>query len=109
MINQTILKRAEKLVADSSVPPHLIGFTFLSEAVVLKKERSIIKLNEIYSTIAQKYNSNHYAVTRSISYAISQAEHLRKYLSLSKYEITFNGKIISALALRLKSEDHEQE
>ncbi len=109
MTKQTILTHVEKLVADSSVPPHLIGFTFLSEAVVLKKERSIIKLKEIYNTIAQKYNSNQCAVTRSISYAISQAEYLRKYLSLSKYETTFNGKIISALALKLNSEDRDRE
>lgn len=109
MTNQSILKCAEKLVADSSVPPHLIGFTFLSEAVVLKKERSIIKLKEIYSTIAQKYSSKGYAVTRSISYAISQADHLREHLSLSKYETAFNGKVISALALKLNSDDHNQE
>lgn len=109
MTNQPILKHAEKLVADSSVPPHLIGFTFLSEAVVLKTERSIIKLNEIYSTIAQTYNSNLCAVTRSISYAISQSDRIREYLSLSKYETTFNGKIISALALKLKSEDLDHE
>ncbi len=109
MTTQSILKNAEKLVADSSVPPHLTGFTLLSEAVVLKKERSIIKLKEIYGTIAQKYNSNHCAVTRSISYAICQAQHLREYLSLSKYETAFNGKIISALALKLNSEDRDRE
>ncbi len=102
MIQQSIFMHAKKLVADSSVPPHLVGFTFLSEAVVMKTEKESVKLFEIYNTIAQKYNSNHSAVTRSISYAISQADNLREYLALNKNETTFNGRIISTLALRLK-------
>ena len=102
-MNQTLYGHAEKLVSDSSVPPHLSGFTFLVEAVVMKSENYTIKLIDIYNGIAQKHRCTPRAITRSISYAISQSEHIRDYLALSKNDLLFNGKVIAILALKLKS------
>lgn len=68
----------------------------------MKSESASIKLKEIYYAIARKYDRKHSAVTRSISYAISQAEHIKEYLSLRKFEATFNGKVIAPLDLKLK-------
>lgn len=101
-MNSTALKHATKLVYSCSIPPHLSGFTFLSEAVAIKSENSTIKLKEIYKDIAQNHNCTHRAITRSITYAISQSDTIRDYLAVGKDDL-FNGKVIAMLALRLKT------
>ncbi|MDE5593847.1 MAG: sporulation initiation factor Spo0A C-terminal domain-containing protein [Clostridiales bacterium] len=100
MMNQTLYKRAIKLVSDCSVPPHLSGFIFLSEAVIIKSENYTIKLIDVYKRIAQNHHCTHRAITRSIAYAISQSNHIRDYLSIEKNEL-FNGRVIAMLALKL--------
>lgn len=102
MMNQTLYNQAVKLVSDCSVPPHLSGFTLLSEAVIMKSESYSIKLKDIYKNLAQSHRCTHRAITRSISYAISQSEHIRDRLALGKNDL-FNGKVIATLALKLKS------
>ena len=102
MTNKVLLEHAEKLVADCSVPPHLSGFTFLTEAIVIKLECESIKLFDIYKTVAQNHNRTQRAVTRSISYALSQAEHISDYLSVKNQDV-FNGRLFASLALKLKS------
>lgn len=102
MMHQTLYNHAVKLVSDCSVPPHLSGFTFLSEAVMIKSKNYTIKLIDIYKRIAQNHHCTHRAVMRSIAYAISQAEHIGDYLSIGKTDI-FNGKVIAMLALKLRS------
>lgn len=102
MMNQTLYSHAVKLVSDCSIPPHLSGFTFLLEATIMKSENYSIKLTDIYKSIAQNHRCTHRAITRSISYAISQSEHIRDYLALGKNDV-FNGKVIAILALKLKS------
>lgn len=101
-MNQTLYSHAVKLVSDCSVPPHLSGFTFLSEAVIMKSENYSIKLTDIYKSIAKNHRCTHRAITRSITYAISQSEHIRDYLALDKNNL-FNGKVIAMLALKLKT------
>ena len=101
-MNQTLYRHAVKLVSDCSVPPHLSGFTFLLEAAIMKSENFSIKLIDIYESIAQNHHCTHRAITRSIAYAISQAEHISDYLALGKNDL-FNGKVIAILALKLKS------
>ena len=101
-MKETLFLHAMKLVSDCSVPPHLSGFTFLLEAAIIKSENYSIKLIDIYKSIAQNHRCTHRAITRSISYAISQSEHIRDYLSLGKNDL-FNGKVIAMLALKLKS------
>lgn len=102
MTNQLLLEQAAKLVSDCSVPPHLSGFGFLIEAVVIKSESESIKLLDIYKTVAHKHNRSQRAVTRSISYAISKADDISNYLSVKKAEV-FNGRVIATLALKLKT------
>lgn len=102
MMNHTLYSQAVKLVSACSVPPHLSGFTFLSEAVIMKSENYSIKLIDIYESIARTHRCTHRAITRSISYAISQSEHIRDYLAIGKNDL-FNGKVIAILALKLKS------
>lgn len=102
MTNYNLHSHAVQLVSDSSIPPHLSGFTFLSEAVIMKSENYTIKLIDIYKSIAQNHHCTHRAITRSISYAISQSEHIREFLSVGKNDL-FNGKVIAMLALKLKS------
>lgn len=102
MMNHTLYGHAVKLVSACSVPPHLSGFTFLAEAVTMKSENYTIKLTDVYESIAQNHRCTYRAVTRSISYAISQSEHIRDYLTLGKSDL-FNGKVIAMLALKLKA------
>lgn len=102
-MNKDLYQHAVELVSNCSIPPHLSGFTFLSEAVVIKRENYVIKLKDLYKNIAQNHNSTHRAVDRDISYAISQSEHIRDYLSIGKNGYLFNGKVIAMLALKLKS------
>ncbi|MDE7406490.1 MAG: sporulation initiation factor Spo0A C-terminal domain-containing protein [Clostridiales bacterium] len=106
-MNKDLYKRAIELVSDSSVPPHLSGFTFLSEAVAIKSENYIIKLQDLYEKIARNHDCTYRAITRDIAYAISQSEHIRDYLSIGKNGCLFNGRIIAMLALKLKSMHHE--
>ena len=106
-MNQYLYKRAVELVSDSSVPPHLSGFTFLSEAVAIKCENYIIKLQDLYENIARNHNCTYRAITRDISYAISQSDNIRDYLSIGKKGCLFNGRVIAMLALKLKSMHHE--
>lgn len=100
MMNQTLYRHAIELVSECSVPPHLSGFTFLLEAVIMKSENYSIKLIDIYKSIAQKHHCTHRAITRNITYAISQSNHIREYLSVGKNDL-FNGKVIAMLALKL--------
>ncbi len=102
MTNQLLLEHAEKIVSDCSVPPHLSGFAFLTEAIVIKYQSDSISLSDIYRTVALNHNRTQRAVTRSISYALSQAERMSDYLAVDKQEI-FNGRVIASLALKLKS------
>ena len=102
MMNEILYNRAVKLVSDCAIPPHLSGFTFLSEAAVIRSENSIAKLSYIYSTIASNHNNTQRAITRSIKYAISQSDSIGNILSINKNYL-FNGRVIAALALRLKS------
>lgn len=101
-MNQSLYHHAIKLIFDCSIPPHLSGFTFLLEAVIMKSENYTIKLIDIYKNIAQKHRSTHRAITRSIAYAISQSDRIRDYLSIGKTPM-FNGKVIALLALKLKT------
>lgn len=101
-MNQNKYQFAVELVSNCSVPPHLSGFIFLSEAVVIKSENYTIKLSDIYKSVAKIHRCTHRAITRSIAYAISQSEHIREYLSISKNDL-FNGKVIALLALKLKA------
>lgn len=103
MKNQTLYNLAAKLVTDCSIPPHLSGFTFLLEAIVMKSENYSVKLIDIYACLAQNHRCTDRAITRSITYAISQSEHIRDYLMLGKNDLVFNGKVIAMLALKLKS------
>lgn len=102
MMNQILYNHAVELISACSIPPHLSGFTFLSEAVVMKSENFTIKLIDIYKNLAQNHHCTHRAITRSISYAISQSEHIRDYLSVGVNDL-FNGKVIAMLALKLQS------
>ena len=101
-MNPSLYIHAIKLLSDCSIPPQLTGFTFLLEAVIMKSENYTIKLKNIYKNLAQKYCSTHRAVARSISYAITQSDNIRDYLSVGTNDL-FNGKIIALLALRLKT------
>lgn len=101
-MNQSLYKHAMKLVSDCSIPPHLSGFTFLLEAVIIKSENYTMKLIDIYKNIAQNHHSTHRAITRSISYAIAQSDNIRDYLSIGTAAM-FNGKVIALLALKLKT------
>lgn len=100
MMNRNLYQHAIKLVSDCSVPPHLSGFTFLLEAVIMKSENYTIKLIDIYKSIAKNHHCTHRAITRSIAYAISQSRHIRDYLSIGTTDL-FNGKVIAMLALKL--------
>ena len=102
MTNRSLLEHAEKLVSECSVPPHLSGFAFLTEAVVIKYESDSIKLSDIYKTVARNHDRTQRAVTRSISYALSQADQISDYLAVRDQDV-FNGRVIAALALKLKS------
>ncbi|MDE6201035.1 MAG: sporulation initiation factor Spo0A C-terminal domain-containing protein [Clostridiales bacterium] len=99
-MNRNLYNHAVKLVSDCAIPPHLSGFTFLLEAVVMKSENYAIKLIDIYKSIAQNHHCTPRAITRSIAYAISQSEHIREYLAVGKNDL-FNGKVIAMLALKL--------
>lgn len=99
-MNDTLYKHAVELVSNCSVPPHLSGFIFLSEAAIIKSQNYTIKLIDIYKRLAQSHNCTHRAITRSITYAISQSAHIREYLSVGKNDL-FNGKVIAMLALKL--------
>ena len=101
-MDQNLYKYATELVSDCAIPPHLSGFTFLSEAIIIKSENYAVKLKDIYKSIAQNHHSTHRAITRNITYAISQSEHIRDYLSVGANDL-FNGKVIAMLALKLKS------
>ena len=103
MMNQKLYRFAVKLVTACYVPQHLSGFTFLSEAVAIKSENYSNNLTKIYTSIAQNHSCTYRAITRSISYAISQSEHIRKYLMLGENDLVFNGKVIAMLALKLKA------
>lgn len=106
-MNKDLYKRAVELVSDCSVPSHLSGFTFLSEAVTIKSENYIIKLQDLYENIARHHDCTYRAITRDIAYAISQSMHIREHLSIGKNDSLFNGKVISLLALKLKSKHQE--
>lgn len=108
MTNPLLLRRAQQLVSDSSVPPHLIGFTFLTEAIIMKSTSYSIKLSDIYKTTALNHNSTPRAVTRDIKYAISQANGISDYLSVRAQDV-FNGRVIAELALKLKILSHDTE
>lgn len=100
-MNPILYKTALKLVNDCSIPPHLSGFTFLSEAVVIKSENPTIKLKDLYCRIAENHHSTQRAITRGIAYAISQSDSIRDYLSVGRNDL-FNGRVISMLAFKLK-------
>lgn len=105
MTNQDLYRYAEKLVNKCAVPPHLSGHTYLTDAIVIKSKNRTAKLIDIYSAIALKHNSTHRAVTRNITYAISQSEHIGGFLKLDSRGI-FNGSVIAKLVIMLKDIFH---
>ena len=105
MTNQDLYKYAERLVNKCAIPPHLNGYTYLTDAIVIKSENRMAKLTDVYSAIAIKYDSTHRAVTRSITYAISQSEYIAVYLKLDSHGL-FNGSVIAKLVIKLKEFFH---
>lgn len=105
MTNQDLYRCAEKLVNKCAIPPHLRGRTYLTDAIVIKSENRTAKLIDIYNAIALKHNSTHRAVTRNITYAISQSEHIGGFLKIDSRGV-FNGSVIAALSIKLKDLFH---
>ena len=102
MTNPSIFDRAVSLVSDCTVPQHLIGFSLLAEAAVIKSNNYSIKVTRIYNYLAQRHSTYQRAVARNINYAISQAPGICEALSLRPQDI-FNSRVISTIAFKLRS------
>ena len=102
--SQTLLAATERLLSDYDIPEHLSGFDYIADAIVMKltHERSVLRLNDIYTYLANKHNKSTGSISRDVNYAIKQSNKLGALLSLSDNQL-FSGRVISVLAIRVKS------
>lgn len=61
------------IVQGYGIPPHLKGYHYLKEAVVLVLQNPTISAKQIYQTIAKNHNIKPTSIERPIRYAIEIA------------------------------------
>lgn len=98
----TVTQLAEYVLLSYDVPTHLIGFTYLKEAVAYKLVCSPRSFNVIYRFIADKHKTTQGSIMRDISYAIEHSQKLCEFVSLPQSQL-FRSRVISNLAIHVKA------
>ena len=100
--HETIVDQIHSILLEYDIPPHLIGYNLLAEAISIKLSDPYSSIKSIYATIAAKCRKTVRSVARDLDYAIKQAHNLGNILHLPEEQL-FNSRVISILAIHIKT------
>lgn len=100
--HETIVDQVHSILIEYDIPPHLIGYNLLAEAISIKLSDPYSSIKSIYATIAAKCHKTVRSVARDLDYAIKQAHNLGNILHLPEEQL-FNSRVISFLAIHIKT------
>ncbi len=101
--NDELRCSAEKLLLKCGIRADLSGFTYLTDAVILKSSYPRLRTCETYSLIGKVHSMRQKSIMRAISYAVDNAFGLPRRLNAMLdidigYSDIHNGLVISYLA-----------